>query len=105
MNASAPAAQRQPVAILDTEKVQGSYYFRYDEFGAHSEAAPHSHRWGHLNYASHGSLSMDVPTGNILCPPQHGVWIPPRPWQTHNPPPPAATAGGGWQAWSPRCWS
>ena len=77
MNASAPAAQRQPVAILDTEKVQGSYYFRYDEFGAHSEAAPHSHRWGHLNYASHGSLSMDVPTGNILCPPQHGVWIPP----------------------------
>ena len=77
MTASTPATQRQLVAILDTEKVQGSYYFRYDEFGAHSEAPPHSHRWGHLNYASHGSLSMDVPTGNILCPPQHGVWIPP----------------------------
>ena len=79
-NSAAPVKQaetRYPVAILDTEKVRGDYYFRYDEFGAHSEAPPHSHRWGHLNYASHGSLSMDVPTGNILCPPQHGVWIPP----------------------------
>ena len=77
MIASPLSAQRQPMAILDTEKVQGSYYFRYDELGAHSEAPPHSHRWGHLNYASHGSLNMDVPTGHILCPPQHGVWIPP----------------------------
>ena len=70
-------AKRQPVAVLDTEQVQGLYYFRYDEFGAHSEAPPHSHRWGHLNYASHGSLSMELPAGRILCPPQHGVWIPP----------------------------
>ncbi|MEG3000351.1 MAG: helix-turn-helix transcriptional regulator [Comamonas sp.] len=70
-------APRQHMTILDTEKVPGSYYFRYDELGAHSEAPPHSHRWGHLNYTSHGSLSMDVPTGRILCPPQHGVWIPP----------------------------
>lgn len=77
MTSATPAAPRQAVAILDTEKVEGSYYFRYDEFGAHSEAPPHSHRWGHLNYASHGSLSMEVPSGRILCPPQHGVWIPP----------------------------
>ena len=48
--------QRQPVAILDTDKVEGSNYLRYDELGEHSEAPPHSHRWGHLNYASHGSL-------------------------------------------------
>ena len=74
---ASPAPDRHPVAILDTDQVQGRYYFRYDEFGAHSEAPPHSHRWGHLNYAAHGSLSMDVPTGRILCPPQHGVWIPP----------------------------
>ena len=77
MKTNQAAAQRHSVAILDTDQVQGSYYFRYDEFGAHSEAPPHSHRWGHLNYASHGSLSMEVPAGRILCPPQHGVWIPP----------------------------
>ncbi|MEQ6474471.1 MULTISPECIES: helix-turn-helix transcriptional regulator [Comamonas] len=72
-----PAAKRYAVQILDTDTVPGSYYFRYDEFGEHSEAPPHSHRWGHLNYAAHGSLNMDVPSGHILCPPQHGVWIPP----------------------------
>ena len=44
-----PAAKRHAVQILDTDKVPGSYYFRYDEFGEHSEAPPHSHRWGHLN--------------------------------------------------------
>lgn len=63
--------------IQDVDAIDGRYYFRYDEFGAHSEAPPHSHRWGHFNYASHGSLNMDVPTGRLLCPPQHGVWIPP----------------------------
>lgn len=69
--------ERHSVAILEMDQVQGLYYFRYDEFGAHSEALPHSPRWGHLNYASHGSLSMEIPAGRILCPPQHGVWIPP----------------------------
>jgi len=62
---------------MDVEGLAGPYYFRYDEFAAHSTAAPHRHSWGHLNYAAHGSLHMDVPTGRILCPPQHGVWIPP----------------------------
>lgn len=71
-------SQRQSMAILDTEKIRGDYYFRYDEVGADTEAPAHSHRWGHLNYASHGCLNMDVPTGRVLCPPQHGVWIPPN---------------------------
>ena len=74
----AAAAQAYAVAIKDVATIRGDYFFRYDEFGANSEAPPHSHEWGHLNYAAHGSMHMDVPTGRLLCPPQHAVWIPPH---------------------------
>ena len=74
----AAAAQAYAVAIKDVATIRGDYFFRYDEFGTNSEAPPHSHEWGHLNYAAHGSMHMDVPTGRLLCPPQHAVWIPPH---------------------------
>ena len=71
------SSQPTALSIVDATRLRGSYYFRYDEFGADSEAPAHSHHWGHLNYAAHGSLNMEVPDGHLLCPPQHGVWIPP----------------------------
>ena len=71
-------SRSQPMQIQSLEGVPGLVYFRYDEFGADSYAAPHTHEWGHLNYALHGTLQMDTPDLHMLSPPQYGVWIPPR---------------------------
>lgn len=67
----------QSLPIQNVEGLHGSYYFRYDEFAAESQALPHCHSWGHLNYAAHGSMRMDTPALRLLSPPQYGVWIPP----------------------------
>lgn len=66
------------VKIQDLEGVPGSVYFRYDEFGTGSHAAPHSHAWGHLNYAAHGMLQIDAEGQRLLSPPQYAIWIPPQ---------------------------
>ena len=68
----------QPLPILNVEDVPGSFYFRYDEFGAGMHADPHAHSWGHLNYASHGTLQMDVEGRQMLSPPQYAIWVPPN---------------------------
>ena len=64
--------------IQNVEDVPGSFYFRYDEFGAGTQAVPHRHSWGHLNYAAHGTLQMDVEGRQMLSPPQYAVWVPPN---------------------------
>lgn len=65
------------VRIQDVEGVDASYYFRYDEFSAGSRADWHSHSWGHLNYAAHGTMETETPEGRFLTPPQFSAWIPP----------------------------
>ena len=67
-----------PIPIQDVEHLEGEYFFRYDEFGAETEAPPHEHSWGHLNYAVHGSMRMETGELRWMSPPQHGVWIPPN---------------------------
>ncbi|MDR2325639.1 MAG: helix-turn-helix transcriptional regulator [Acidovorax sp.] len=69
--------RNQLMPVQNVEDVQGDYFFRYDEFGAHTEAPPHSHSWGHLNYALHGSMRMDTEQLRWVSPPQYGIWIPP----------------------------
>lgn len=54
-----------------------SYYLRYDEFSAGSRADWHSHTWGHLNYAAHGNMEVEVPGARYLTPPQQAIWVPP----------------------------
>jgi AraC-like DNA-binding protein len=65
------------VQIQDVEGMPGPFHFNYDEFGADMLAAPHSHSWGHLNYAAHGTLQMETEGLRFLSPPQYAVWIPP----------------------------
>lgn len=67
----------KPMRIQNVEDVPGDYFFRYDEFGAHTEAPPHSHSWGHLNYVPHGSMRMETLGVRWVAPPQYGIWIPP----------------------------
>jgi len=66
------------LAIQDVEGMAGPFYFRYDDIGADTHAAPHSHTWGHLNYAAHGTMQMDTEGLRFLSPPQYAVWIPPK---------------------------
>lgn len=66
------------VPIQDVEGQPGPFYFRYDEFGTDMQAVPHSHSWGHLNYAAHGTLQMETEGLRMLSPPQYAVWIPPH---------------------------
>ena len=72
------AGSAQPMAIVDVEHLGGTYFFRYDEFGADAYAETHSHSWGHLNYASHGTLAMRCDGQDVVAPPQYGIWVPPR---------------------------
>lgn len=64
--------------ILDVEGMEGPFYLRYDEFGADTLAEAHSHSWGHLNYAAHGSMQMETVGMRLLSPPQYAIWIPPK---------------------------
>ncbi|MGT2428812.1 AraC family ligand binding domain-containing protein [Cupriavidus basilensis] len=69
--------KRRYLPIQDVEGMDGPFYFRYDEFGADTQAAAHSHSWGHLNYAAHGTMQMETDGLRLLSPPQYAVWIPP----------------------------
>jgi AraC-like DNA-binding protein len=75
MNAK-PAHTR--LAAANVEHVSGNYFLRYDEFDANAQFDTHSHRWGHLNYAAHGTLSLHVAGRELVAPPQYGIWIPPH---------------------------
>lgn len=73
-----PAANRYlPLPLPDLEELPALLYFRYDEFGAQTRSAPHSHPWGQLNYAAHGVMQLDVGGQRFLSPPQYAVWVPP----------------------------
>lgn len=69
--------EKRFLPIQDVEGMEGPFYFRYDEFGADTQAAAHSHTWGHLNYAAHGTMQMETEGLRFLSPPQYAVWIPP----------------------------
>lgn len=71
------APKHSALPIQDVEGAPGSFYFRYEEFAAGAHAEAHSHSWGHLNYASHGTLHMQVQGQEMIAPPQYAVWIPP----------------------------
>jgi len=64
--------------IQDVEGKEGPFYFRYDEFAADTLAVAHSHSWGHLNYAAHGTMHAEAEGLRFLSPPQFAVWIPPN---------------------------
>ncbi|WP_236904015.1 AraC family transcriptional regulator [Comamonas serinivorans] len=68
----------QAMAIVDVEHLDGTYFFRHEEFGAEAYAQTHSHSWGHLNYASHGTLNMHCGDDDVVAPPQYGIWVPPH---------------------------
>ena len=70
-------AQARNLPIVDVERLKAPYYLRYDEFSAGSRADWHSHSWGHLNYAAHGTMELEVPGARFLTPPQQAVWVPP----------------------------
>lgn len=72
-------AQQRDLQIRNqnVEGVDASYYFRYEEFSAGSHADWHSHSWGHLNYAAHGTMETETPGARFLTPPQYAAWIPP----------------------------
>ncbi|KAF1049566.1 AraC family transcriptional regulator [Xylophilus sp.] len=70
-----PAAATVP--IQNVEDLRGPFYCRDEEFAAGSASPPHSHSWGHLNYAAHGTMQLDCAGARMLSPPQYGIWIPP----------------------------
>ena len=74
-----PATASQPTPTsrpADVEHIDGHYFLRYDEFDADAQFDTHQHRWGHLNYAAHGTLSLHVAGRELIAPPQYGIWIP-----------------------------
>ncbi|HVR48140.1 MAG TPA: helix-turn-helix transcriptional regulator [Pseudorhodoferax sp.] len=70
-------AQRRDMRIQDVEGLDAPYYLNYEEFSAGSHSDWHSHSWGHLNYAAHGTMELDLPGARFLTPPQHAIWVPP----------------------------
>lgn len=72
-----PAKTYLSLPLHDLEQLPAPLYFRYDEFGAETHSAPHSHPWGQLNYAAHGVMQLDVGGQRFLSPPQYAVWMPP----------------------------
>ncbi len=68
---------RQYLDIPQFDQLPAPVYFRYDEFGAGSQSAPHRHPWGQLNYASHGVMHLDVEGQRFISPPHYAVWVPP----------------------------
>ncbi|WP_281687023.1 helix-turn-helix transcriptional regulator [Pseudomonas citronellolis] len=72
-----PTKKYIPLPLPDHAALPAPLYFRYDEFGADTRSAPHSHPWGQLNYASHGVMQLDVGGQRFLSPPQYAVWVPP----------------------------
>lgn len=74
---AAARAQLRELRVQNVEGVNAQYYLCYDEFSAGSRADWHSHSWGHLNYAAHGTMELEVPGARFLSPPQQAVWVPP----------------------------
>ena len=66
------------MTIANVEGLAGEYFFRCDELDANAHADTHSHSWGHLNYAAHGTMSLHVGGRELVAPPQYGIWIPPH---------------------------
>lgn len=66
------------LSIPDLAGLPAAVYFRHDEFGADTHAAPHRHAWGQLNYTSHGVMQLDIDGQRFLSPPHYAVWIPPN---------------------------
>ena len=64
------------LTTADVEHMSGDYFLRHDEFGANTQFDTHSHRWGHLNHAAHGTMSLHVAGRELIAPPQYGIWIP-----------------------------
>ena len=74
--------QKKYVVIPEIEVLPSAVYFRYDEFGADTHAAPHRHDWGQLNYTARGVMQLEVEGRLYLSPPSYAVWIPPN--QEHS---------------------
>lgn len=70
-------ATGQALKIYDVDAETAPYLVRYDEFAAGSFADAHSHRPGHLNYTSHGTMTIVTQGRSLVAPPQYGIWIPP----------------------------
>ena len=64
------------LTVANVEHLSGDYFLRYDEFPANTRADTHHHRWGHLNYAAQGSMSLCVDGRELVAPPQFGIWVP-----------------------------
>ena len=64
--------------IPEIIELPSAVYFRYDEFGADTHAAAHSHSWGQLNYNSRGVMQLEVAGHLYLSPPSYAIWVPPE---------------------------
>ena len=70
--------QKKYLSIPEISDLPSTVYFRYDEFGADTHAAPHQHSWGQLNYTARGVLQLEVEGQVYLSPPSYAVWVPPH---------------------------
>ncbi|QNM98515.1 AraC family transcriptional regulator [Chitinimonas koreensis] len=68
---------RKPLKWRTVTALPYPVHFRYAEFGAGTEFAPHRHDWGQLNYVTHGVMQLEVGGRRFLSPPHYAVWIPP----------------------------
>lgn len=68
---------QKQLAPKQVDAISAPFHVGYDEFGAGTWADAHSHRMGHLNFTSHGTLTMETAHARLVAPPQYGVWIPP----------------------------
>ncbi|MHC2145926.1 AraC family transcriptional regulator [Pseudomonas sp. 210_17 TE3656] len=69
--------QRKYLNIPQFTALPAPVYFRYDEFGADTHSAAHSHAWGQLNYAAHGIMHLEIAGQRFVSPPHYAVWVPP----------------------------
>lgn len=66
-----------PIEIPSFPDLPAPVYFRYAEFGPGSHAAAHRHRWGSLDYVSHGVIHYEVAGRRFMSPSRYALWIPP----------------------------
>lgn len=65
------------VSIPQLSHLPAALYFRYDEFGADTHAAAHTHAWGQLNYTVSGVMQLEIDGQRFISPSSYAVWIPP----------------------------
>lgn len=59
------------------EDLPADVYFRCEYFGPDTYTVPHAHRFGQLNFVSHGTMNIEVAGERFFSPSHYAIWIPP----------------------------